>query len=503
MPLLLIVAPIAALLAAAPAEFGIGRYEWAALRFTLLQATLSAGLSALLAIPLARALARRRFPGRAMLTVLLGAPFVLPAIVAVLGLTAIWGRAGPISDALASLGAARLEIYGLSGVVLGHVFFNLPLVTRMLVQGWAAVPPEHWRLASHLGMSPAAIARHIERPILREVLPGALLLVFLLSMTSFAVALTLGGGPAASTLEVAIYEAVRFDFAPGRAAVLGALQLALGAALAVALLFAGRATGFEPGLQTVPQAMPAALASRHARLTDGLAILVAAAFLVAPLAAVALRGAPGLIGGLPAAVWEAAAVSLALAGPAALLSLVLAMGIASLTLDLGGARGRAVEAIGLIGLATSPLVLGSGLFLLLRPMVDPFALALPVTVLVNAAMSLPFALRLMLPAYARLRDHDARLADSLGMTGWARLRLVTWPALRRPAGVALGLAAALSAGDLGVIALFAPPQTATLPLEIYRLMGAYRMDDAMGAALLLLMLSLGLFWLSGRIGGRS
>ncbi|MCX8507485.1 MAG: thiamine/thiamine pyrophosphate ABC transporter permease ThiP, partial [Rhodobacteraceae bacterium] len=43
---------------------GLGRItptDWAALRFTLVQAFLSAALSTLLAIPVARALARRRF----------------------------------------------------------------------------------------------------------------------------------------------------------------------------------------------------------------------------------------------------------------------------------------------------------------------------------------------------------------------------------------------------------------------------------------------------------
>jgi thiamine transport system permease protein len=52
-----------------------------------------------------------------------------------------------------------------------------------------------------------------------------------------------------------------------------------------------------------------------------------------------------------------------------------------------------------------------------------------------------------------------------------------------------------------VIALFADPSQATLPLQLYRLMAAYRMEQAAGAALLLLILSLGLFWLFDR-GGR-
>ncbi|MER2507846.1 MAG: thiamine/thiamine pyrophosphate ABC transporter permease ThiP, partial [Amaricoccus sp.] len=91
--------------------------------------------------------------------------------------------------------------------------------------------------------------------------------------------------------------------------------------------------------------------------------------------------------------------------------------------------------------------------------------------------------------------------DSLGIAGWARFRLVTWARLRRPMGFAAGLAAALSMGDLGVIALFAPPEVATLPLLMQRLMAAYRMEAAAGVALVLVGLTYLLFWIFDR-GGR-
>jgi thiamine transport system permease protein len=142
-----------------------------------------------------------------------------------------------------------------------------------------------------------------------------------------------------------------------------------------------------------------------------------------------------------------------------------------------------------MSLAASPFVVGTGLFILLHPVADPFALALPVTAAVNAAMALPFVLRALLPALAEARRIDGRLADSLGMAGFARFRLAVWPRLRPAAGLAAGLAAALSMGDLGVIALFAPPELATLPLLMQRLMAAYRADAAAGTALVLVGLT--------------
>ena len=60
--------------------------DWAAVRFTVVQSGLSAVASTLLAVPLARAMVRRRFPGRGLFLRLLAAPFLLPTIVAVLAL---------------------------------------------------------------------------------------------------------------------------------------------------------------------------------------------------------------------------------------------------------------------------------------------------------------------------------------------------------------------------------------------------------------------------------
>ncbi len=63
--------------------------------------------------------------------------------------------------------------------------------------------------------------------MLRRCAPGAMVAVFLICLTSFAVALTLGGGPRATTVELAIFQAIRFEFDLGRAALLAALQFAL------------------------------------------------------------------------------------------------------------------------------------------------------------------------------------------------------------------------------------------------------------------------------------
>lgn len=490
---LLVLGTLAAVAAHAGGLSALGPWDLRAVWFTLWQAALSATLSAALAVPVARALARRRFAGRGLLITLLGAPFILPVIVAVMGLVAVFGRGGLVNDLLSLLGLDRISIYGWQGVILAHVFFNLPLSVRMILHGWQSIPAERFRLAQSLGFTPADTARHLERPMLREVLPGAWLAVFLVCLTSFAVALALGGGPDATTVELAIYQAFRFDFDMGKAATLALIQVAL---CLCALALSRRVTapaGFGAGLDR--QIAPTA-PSGWRKWADAASITLAAAFLLVPMAYVIAQGAPGIVG-LPDVVWSAAARSVVMA----LISALLTLG-AALALALAIARGqRWVEAAGMLPLVASPLVLGTGLYLLLRDVASATQMALPVTVAINAVMALPFALRILIPAARALQADYGRLADSLGMHGWARLRLLTLPRLARPLGFAGGLAAALAMGDLGVITLFADSRNPTLPLQLYQLMNSYRMDDAAACAVLLMAISFALFWAFDK-GGR-
>ncbi|NIZ60518.1 thiamine/thiamine pyrophosphate ABC transporter permease ThiP [Sedimentitalea sp. CY04] len=491
----LIFGTLAAVVLRAEPGRGLGSADWAALRFTLIQACLSAGLSVALAIPAARALARRRFAGRRLLIALLGAPFILPVIVAILGLLQVFGRAGWLSDVLALFGLEPVQIYGLHGVVLAHVFFNLPLATRLILQGWQEIPAERFRLAAQLGADARAMRNLLEYPMLRRVVPGALAVIFAICLSSFAVALTLGGGPRATTIELAIYQAFRFDFDLGRAAMLSGLQLVLTGAAALVAVKVAVGEGFGAGLDRPLQRWDGN--STTSRVMDGFWILLAAAFLLLPLAAIALSGVPGLVG-LKASVWTAALNSILVATLSTVLMLVLALPMAT-AVALG--RGTVIEVAGILGLAASPLVIGTGLFIVIYPIADPFALALPVTALVNAVMALPFALRILVPRAKSVVGRYGRLSMSLDMRGLPFVLRVLLPRMRAQIGFSAGLAAALSMGDLGVVALFADPEFATLPLQVYRLMGAYRMEAAAGAALLLLALSMSAFWILDR-GGR-
>ena len=100
----------------------------------------------------------------------------------------------------------------------------------------------------------------------------------MLCAASFTIVLTLGGGPSATTLEVAIYQALRFDFDPGQAVVLALLQLLLCATCY--LLLSRLGAQVDPGMTLGAPARPVLLRSGRT-VGNWLMIAVAGAFIAA------------------------------------------------------------------------------------------------------------------------------------------------------------------------------------------------------------------------------
>jgi thiamine ABC transporter, permease protein len=476
-------------------------------RFTLWQAALSTVLSVVPGMLLARALSRHpSFPGRALLLRLFAVPLGIPAIVAALGLLALYGRAGFLAGPLTALaGETWPGIYGLSGILVAHAFFNIPLATRFFLEALNAVGTDQWRLASQLGMGAGPSFRFIEWPAMRAALPGVAGLVFMLCVTSFTLVLTLGGGPAATTLEVAIYQALRFDFDPARAVALTLTQIALTAVVMVILARAGA--------EMVPDAS-LALSSERPRDAGALetvvnAILLVAGllFVAAPLGAIALAGLGADLARLAGepVVQATAFTSLVLALLAAVLCITLTWALvagrhALATRGSTTMLARLMETGAGYVLVVPPIVIGAGWFVLLRTTTDVFVLAPVMVVAVNAVMAMPFAMRVLRPAHDAAAERHDRLCLSLGIRGFDRLRLVDGPVLGRAALTAGAFAMALSLGDLGVIALFGSDAVQTLPYLLLARMGSYRTADAAGLALILGVICLALMALADRLG---
>ena len=268
--------------------------------------------------------------------------------------------------------------------------------------------------------------------MLANIIPSAFVVIFVICLSSFAVALALGGGPKSTTLELAIYQAFRFDFDFAKAALLGLIQLSL--SLSAAFFALGLARGDQLGIGS-DHPIDFGARSVAQQIQDFVMICLALTFLGVPLVWVLVDGISSL-SDLPLKVWMAAVRSIFIALGATLICLLLAFSLLN----------RNGEMLAILGIAISPMVLGTGLFLIVRPFFNPSDISLIVTLCVNALMSLPFAVRILCPDMMQIEANFKNLSISLGFSRRNWIRWAVWPRLRRPIGFAADLMAALSLG---------------------------------------------------------
>lgn len=489
------------------------QYLWHVIRFTFWQALLSTLLSVLPAIFIARALYRRQFFGKLLFLRFCAMTLVLPVLVAVFGILSVYGRRGWLAQLFSFSGFEyTFSPYGLTGILLGHVFFNLPLAILLLLQALTIIPIEQQKLSAQLGMNGFQHFRWVEWPYLkRQVLPtGAL--IFMLCFASFAIVLSLGGGPKATTIELAIYQALSYDYNLNRAAVLALIQM-----------------GFCLGLFFLSETLNGVLAvnnhyqklwihsqnSRWQFIGDILIFSATLLLLLPPWLTVIINGFhQDLLKVLKQeALWQATFASLKIAISSGILCLVLTTMLlwSHRELKLRGYSGYAniLKMSGMLILAMPGLVLATGFFLLLQNTTglpeSPYGLI----VLTNALMAIPYTLKVLESPMQDLAERYHQLCLSLNITGIQRLRWIELRALKQPLVQSLAFACVLSMGDFGIVAVFGGSNSPnddepfrTLPFYLYEQIGAYRTNDAAVTALLLLLLCFFIFIFIEKLSGR-
>lgn len=246
-------------------------------------------------------------------------------LVAVFGILSVYGRQGWLASLFSLLGLEwRFSPYGLKGILLAHVFFNMPMATRLFLQALENIPGEQRQLAAQLGMRGVSFFRLVEWPWLRRQIPPVAALIFMLCFASFATVLSLGGGPQATTIELAIYQALSYDYDPGRAALLAMVQMVC--CLCLVLLSQRLSKAIPPGSNQIT-GWRDPLDSMHSRIADLLLITLALLLLLPPLMAVIVDGLNlNLVTVLQQPVlWQATWTSLRIALAAGLLCVMLTM----------------------------------------------------------------------------------------------------------------------------------------------------------------------------------
>ncbi len=482
------------------------------LKFTLYQAFLSTFLSVLVGLTLAWSLAHQsQFKGRSLLVALFSSSLVLPTLVVVFGLISVLGRNGWVNQLSLylfdhSFGA---YLYGLTGILVAHVYLNASFASRSLLHAFESIPKEKYKLAKSLHFSTVERFLYVEWPALRTTLLSIASTIFLLCFTSFAIVLVLGGSPAYNTLEVAIYEAVKLDFDIAMALKLALIQLAVTTLL---VLFS---SNFRTGVGNVktstliiPWSEP-----KHIKRFQIAIISLFTLFFILPLLAIVVDG----IGADFARILSETLfirsffTSIGLAAVSSILTVIFAIFLSdtkrNFTLKyrlsdntFSKILNTMVSFSGNLYLAIPSLIMGLGFFLLSQTYEAPLVVWSTIALLTaNILMSLPFALAVLGPAMQKTAQRYDKLVFSLNLNPLQRWVYCEYPYLKSSLGYVFALSFCFSLGDLGIIALFGSDDFSTLPWYLYQLMGSYRTSDAAGVALILLAITLCVFILLPRV----
>jgi molybdate transport system permease protein len=152
----------------------MGADTWAIARFTVLMALTATILVLPPAIAIGWLLARRQFPGKALLETVVSLPLVLPPVASGLLLLWLFGRRSPVGRALDAAGID--VVFTWKAVVIAMMVISFPLVARSARAGIEQVDRRFEHIAATLGAGPFRILRTITLPLAsRGVIAGAIL----------------------------------------------------------------------------------------------------------------------------------------------------------------------------------------------------------------------------------------------------------------------------------------------------------------------------------------
>lgn len=464
-------------------------------RFTVWQAVLSTLLTLVVGLPAAAVLSRGRFRGRSLLRALLVVPFVLPTIV--------------VATAFQSLGVER----SLGAILLAHCFFNVAVVVRVVGTAWEAIDPRSAEAARTLGAGPARVWWHVTLPAIRTAILTAASIVFLFCFTSFGVILILGG-PRYATLETEIYRYTADLLDLRTAAALSVIQLvAVVLTMAAAAFATRRSTGLRP-LTAGPEPVRRTPRPTH-RLLATVALLPALVLVVVPIVEL-VRGAfaHGATGftrladtpvGLPGSPAHAIVTSVRIAVIATVLATVLGLMLATAVTRGRNRLGRVAELLVVLPLGVSAVTVGFGFLIVFDQPPVNLRTSWVIVPIAHALIALPFVVRTAVPVLAAVDPHVRDAATMLGASPPRAWWEVDRRAVTRAAAVAAGFAFAISLGEFGATLFIVRPETTTVPVAIYRLLGrpgTTNLDTAMALTVILMVMTAAIALLGDLAGTR-
>jgi thiamine transport system permease protein len=454
--------------------------------WTLIQALLTCFFCLVLGLPAAWLLARRQFSGKQLLIQMSMLPFVVPTLVAAMGLLMMWGPESVLGQKWL-LPFFSPQQQGAVLLLIGNLFFNLSVVLRTVIYALEQCSISRSNAARSLGATAWRCFWRIEWPAIFPAVMQSLCLVFLYSFSGFGLALVLGGQKWA-TLEVEIYTLVAHELALAPASILAIFSLILLSALLFVLLHF-QASFLKP---QKADAIAAIDLQNWAEKIMALLLIALISFLcLFPIALLLFQlftSLPQLWQLLLEAEVQLAIINTLMFSTAGLLLatfLGLSHGMAAFTWPL-------LRGFIYLPFIASSITIGFGL-LLSYPLLSNQIILL---VAAYALFAYPFIAQALLLELQQLPQHYLQAARVLGASPWRSFIRIILPLLSPAIRRGMAFAMATCIGEFAVSLFLSRPEWTTLSTLIYQYLGRPGSGNQQAALLLaafLLLLTLLLF----------
>ncbi len=491
------------------------------LEFTLLQSVSSTILTLIISIPIAWTLGRHRWPFESLIRTVLTLPFVIPSIIAAMGILTLVGSHG--------LDLRTNEGTWWWTLIISHAWFNMALIIRFCEPLLSKLDPdleEQLRLLPH-GRTRASRIKNLWAPLLLPSIVAAACMTFVFSFTSFALVrwITVRDNTLESMMaEVSSSAGIQGYMEPTSDIVMGASLIQFTILLASLWL---TSVIQRDKKAILPQARPEHVRKPNSR--GWLVILPALIFAVLPLISVVIgsfrirdlgESGGGFRWGTDgwnqayhgsfsfAPMSEAILNSLGYAAITILVALPLGYALASTINDLEKRNpnlARLLDVFTMLPFALSAAMVGLGVLLgIIKLDVSSAYQFWALPSLAHIMLTTPFVVRIMLPALRSLDNSYDENARVLGMDEFSRFIKIKIPLLKGSIIISSIFVIAMSLGEFGASFIVAKNSDwTTMPL----LIDAWRakpMKDPLSApasnavATVLMVITMGLFMFAER-----
>ncbi|MBU2476835.1 iron ABC transporter permease [Candidatus Micrarchaeota archaeon] len=459
------------------------------------QAGISTFFCLLIGIPAGFLLARRDFFGKKFVKALSLIPFVFPSILVVISFVIVFGNNGWINFFLKNFLGFNSHVqflYGFTGIILAHTFYNFPLIMRFVSDSWENLDSTMKETAKSLGANKFQVFWNITlRQLMPSIIAGASL-VFIFCFMSFAIVISLGGIQF-STLETEIFRQITRNLDFFTAGILALIQfIVLGLVGLIYFYYSKKYSIKETGIKEKPKKLSF---NSFQGIMETIYLIAIISFVVLPIIALIFFAFfNSETGGFSLKAFGKIFFGTAsLSGTTPMLSVfyslllaVITAGIASLMGLLASLKQTKIPLINFFiasSISVSVITLAFGYFL-------GFGSGnFWVIALGHSILAFPFSFRILNNALNKIDKESIDSAKTLGANNWQVFREVQLPRIKNALFVSIAFCFAVSLAELGFVLVLYDGVYPTMPVYIYRLLGTFDLAAAAAMGLILIAVS--------------